>query len=237
MSTALERVETPLLPMEPEAAKQAMAKFQALTKAMLQDEDWQTKDKFGQKLDKPFVKKSGFAKIATGYTLSAEILVEEVIERDEAGEPVRARAIVRVTHPSGRHWDGSGRCSTTERGFSKAEHDVTATAVTRATDRGISWLVGFGQVAAEEMDGEVTVQQLPYGPIASDEDMEKSAKAVASMREGLDGHNFVVKLAQRFDGVPEAVAIALRGLATYVREFDAIESSPETVATEAKEGE
>ena len=140
-TTELVRVE-PLLPMEPEAARAAMQKYRELTDAMLVVDDWQTLQ--GGK----FVKRSGFQKIATGYGISIEILVEEV-ERDERGQAIRAHAVVRAIHPTGRYQDGSGRCSIDESRFrtgggrAKVEHDLPATAVTRATSRAISNLVGF----------------------------------------------------------------------------------------------
>lgn len=56
-TTDLVKVE-PLLPMSPDAARQAMKKYQELTAAMLTAEDWQAIP------SGKFVKRSGFQKIA-----------------------------------------------------------------------------------------------------------------------------------------------------------------------------
>lgn len=207
----------PLLPMDPAAARAAMDQFQALTAAMLTDTDWQ-RIPAGQ-----FVKRSGWQKISTGYRLRCEVLEEEVLERDEKGEPVRARAKVRVTAPDGAYWDGTGRCSTTERGFSKPEHDVTSTAVTRATNRAISNLVGFGQVSAEELDAPsngaaagASPPAAPWGPVANDEQEAAAAAAVKRLAADVDAEAFVLKIGVAFDGVPVAAVKALTGLAKYV---------------------
>lgn len=214
VSTDLVVPVEPLLPMEPEAARAAMAKFQALTAAMLDPaEDWQpisTRQGRSQ-----FVKRSGWQKIATGYRLSCEILVEEVVERDEHGEPVRARAIVRATSlDDSRSWDGSGRCSTTERGFSKPEHDVTATAVTRATNRAISNLVGFGAVSAEEVDGTGAVVEA--APVLDRNGLIAVAQALGERWPEFDSFGFLNRLIERYpDGVPESAGAALRGWARF----------------------
>jgi hypothetical protein len=173
--------------MEPEQARAAMAKFQALTSAMLTADDWQD---IGQ--GRRFVKRSGWRKVATGYTLSCDIVEEEVVDRDDKGEPIRARAKVRVYHrESGRSWEGTGRASTTERKFSKPEHDVTSTAVTRAINRATSDLVGFGQVSAEELDGTGVVPASPYGESGTAETDTQVANAIRGLYPAVDGDLFV----------------------------------------------
>ena len=190
MSTDLVRVE-PLLPMDPEQARAAMTKYQELTEAMLKAEDWQ------QIPGGRFVKRSGFQKIASGYGVSIEIISENV-ERADDGSPVRASAVVRATHPSGRYADGSGRCAVTEsrfatqKGRAKAEHDIAATAVTRATNRAISNLVGFGQVSAEEMDGiGDPAQTLPFGNEGDTEADVQAELLVKELYPAVDGHVFM----------------------------------------------
>ena len=195
-TTDLVQIE-PLLPMSADAAKAAMSKFRELTGAMLEPEDWQTIP--GGK----FVKRSGFQKIATGYGISTEILTEQM-ERTDDGKPVRAHAVVRATHPTGRFADGSGRCSIDESRFkspsgrAKVENDMSGTAATRATNRAISNLVGFGQVSAEEMDGiGPPAQVLPFGP---EGDTESDAKVIAAINElyPIDGATFVRFVSKQF---------------------------------------
>jgi hypothetical protein len=213
----------PLVPMAPDAARQAMADFQAFTAAMLVESDWQQAPGI-----KPFVKRSGWRKIATGYTLSCEILEDEVLERDERGEPTRARAKARVFHrETGRSWEGTGRCSTTEprfrRGDTKAEHDVTATAVTRAINRATSDLVGFGQVSAEEVDGGVAVDAVPA---LDDAGLRAVAAALGERWPEFDSFRFLNSLIKRYDGaVPEAAGVALRAWARFARHTPAAQGN------------
>jgi hypothetical protein len=67
--------------------------------------------------------------------------------------------VARATHPSGRHADGDGTCASNEKRFRKGdqrmEHNLTATAATRAVNRAVSNLVAFGAVSAEEAEGTV----------------------------------------------------------------------------------
>lgn len=147
---------TPLLPMDATTARQAMDAYQALTRELLTDADW---------IGRPgaqgaFVKRSGWQKIATFYGVSTEVL-DRTVERDEDGRPARAYVLVRATARDGRYADGDGGCATNEprfrsaSGTQKLEHDLPATAATRATNRAISNLVGFGAVSAEEVDTDV----------------------------------------------------------------------------------
>jgi hypothetical protein len=154
-TTEIVRVE-PLLPMDSGSARQAMSAYQETTRAMLVASDW-----IGQPGEpQSFVKRSGWSKIAAAYGLSTEIL-REAIDRDEAGLPERAHVVVRAISKAGRYADGDGACAINEPRFAsasgrqKVEHDLPATAVTRATNRAISNLVGFGQVSAEEVDADV----------------------------------------------------------------------------------
>jgi hypothetical protein len=215
-----ELVAAPLLvPMSPDVARRAMADFQAFTAAMLVETDWQR----ASGID-PFVKRSGWRKIATGYTLSCDILEEEVIERDERGEPKRAKAKARVYHrETGRSWEGTGRCSTTERRFSKPEHDVTATAVTRAINRATSDLVGFGEVSAEEVGAGAE-------PVLDDASLRAVAVALGERWPEYDSLRFLNSIIRRFDGtVPESVGVALRAWARFA-------TQPAAVVGNAREG-
>lgn len=145
-----------LLPIDSGSAKQLMNAYQETTRAMLNADDW-----IGTPGEaESFVKKSGWLKLARAYRLSTSIVREE-IDRDDDGQAIRARAIVRAVAQNGQAADGDGACAINEprfvnaRGRQKVEHDLPATAVTRATNRAISNLVGFGQVSAEEIDADV----------------------------------------------------------------------------------
>lgn len=152
-----------LTPLDPEQVVAAMDAYQALLPKLLKPEDWQ---KAG--CDE-FVKKSGWRKIARAFNLSV-FKISSGIERNEDGAPLRASAVYRAMAPNGQIQDGDGYCSAGESRFStnraKLEHDMAATATTRAKNRAISDLVGMGEVSAEEV---VEGQNAPQFPLATKE--------------------------------------------------------------------
>jgi len=97
-----------------------------------------------------FLKKSFWRKLATCFNLSDEI-VEKEISRTASGNIVRAEYIVRCTAPNGRSSVGIGIQTISEYGGNHPEHDIPATAHTRAKNRAISDLVGGGEGSAEEV--------------------------------------------------------------------------------------
>lgn len=155
-STEVVPVEPPpaagvMMPFDADEVKEAMTAYQQTVRATLAPSDWQGKP--GGKGS--FVKKSGWRKIAKAFGLSVT-RVDDGVERDEDGNPVRAWAVYRAAHPNGQSQDGDGYCSVDEGRFSrsggrqKLENDLRATATTRAKNRAISDLVGMGEVSAEE---------------------------------------------------------------------------------------
>jgi len=162
-----------LMPVAPDEAKAAMAAYQETTRAILDASDWQGRP--GQRGS--FVKKSGWRKIAKAYRLSCQ-LVSIRVERDDEGNPTRAEAVVRASAPNGQAQDADGYCSSDEprfadvRGRLKIENDLRATATTRAKNRAISDLVGFGEVSAEE----VHAPAAPAGPVMCGEKDEMAAR-------------------------------------------------------------
>jgi hypothetical protein len=126
-----------------------------------------------------FIKRSGWRKLATAYGVNLEVLPQNVVvDRDEYGRILRATVYARATAPNGRYADGVGVCDRHERccqgepcrmkhregghcrtggkacqlaHFSNAEHDIPATASTRAMNRAASDLFGLGEVSAEEI--------------------------------------------------------------------------------------
>lgn len=149
-----------MMPFDAEEVQEAMTAYQKTVRATLDPSDWQ-----GQPGGKgSFVKKSGWRKIAKAFGLSVT-RVDDGVERDDEGNPVRAWAIYRAAHPNGQTQDGDGYCSTDESRFArsggrqKLENDLRATATTRAKNRAISDLVGMGEVSAEEIA--VMAQEAP----------------------------------------------------------------------------
>lgn len=153
----IERI-SPLLPMAADDAARAMAAYQELCAAVLVADDW-----IGAPGEpESFVKRSGWDKLATFYGASVELVGDTILERDADGHLIRAAARARAIDPrTGRRRDGGGACGRNEprfaghRGRQKIEHDLPATAETRATNRAIANLIGFGAVSAEEVDADV----------------------------------------------------------------------------------
>lgn len=145
----------------------AFEEYQRLRAAIILDSDMQGVS------GKSFVKKSGWRKMAVAMGVSAE-LRERDYDRDGESKIVRAEVIVRAVAPNGRFMDGLGVCDVFERcdtvcmmgpskervpctgfrHFSKPQHDIPATAYTRALNRACSDLFGFGEVSYEEVQGE-----------------------------------------------------------------------------------
>ena len=98
---------------------------------------------------KQFRKKNYWRAIATAFNLSLE-LREEKLDEPESGWGYLIT--YRATAPNGRFADGDGSCYASEKPEKQATvHNVRAHAHTRAMNRAISNLVGFGEVSAEEM--------------------------------------------------------------------------------------
>ena len=125
--------------------RQQMALFQSL-KASLLDK---TKDIVSVQ-GKPYVKRSGWRKLALAFNLSDEIVKEQ---KEEKGDDFEWRHWVRAWAPNGRSVVGIGACSSKERDFAHLEHDVYAVSHTRAKNRALSDLIGSGEVSWEELRG------------------------------------------------------------------------------------
>jgi hypothetical protein len=120
------------------------AAYYALCEALLDESDYQSIGK-GR-----FKKKSAWTKLAAAFNVSTEV-VDDIEVRDEADHLVRAKFRVRATAPNGRSATRTG-VATRADSFSPREHDIVATAETRATNRACSALFGLGEVSAEEAD-------------------------------------------------------------------------------------
>ncbi len=99
---------------------------------------------------KAFKKKSAWRKYARAFNINTEIVSQD-IEKNDKGIVTEATFVVRATLPDGRHCDGWGNCSRREGAKNKPNHDIPATAMTRATNRAIADLIGAGEVTAEEV--------------------------------------------------------------------------------------
>jgi hypothetical protein len=132
-----------------------MDEYQQGLHALLNDNDWQVfADREGR--ERRFVKRGGWRKVATWFGL--DLLVDDErmrLSHDTDGNPLRAIVVARAVAPNGRMAEDVGACSISERRFSKPEHDLIATATTRALNRATSNLVGMGELSAEELGDEL----------------------------------------------------------------------------------
>ena len=159
----------------PEEAGLAMATYQKLCNSILipwdkrqfnndvlvQESDFQrirVKEKSGKSYEKDFPKKSAFRKLALFYGVSTELVSSERKDRPDGSFTWSYIIKASVTTKEGRtrSTPGEGTCDSKEMsrgeyGNVRVEHDTKATAWTRAVNRAVSDLIGFGQVSAEEM--------------------------------------------------------------------------------------
>jgi hypothetical protein len=123
--------------------------YQEVTKKILNESDYQS---IG---DKAFKKKSAWRKYMRFYSISTSIVKEDIV-RDEKGNISEAKYIVRATAPNMQAVEAVGLCDRNEPNMAKRlgqlkNHDILATAQTRATSRAVSDIIGAGEVSAEEV--------------------------------------------------------------------------------------
>jgi hypothetical protein len=220
----VQRAEGTLMPLPAAQVVEGMRAYQQLLRELLEPSDWQTHDKNGRPLDRPFLKKSGWRKIARAFNLSFE-RIHSHVDRDEDGTPVRAEVWIRAVAPNGQYGDGDGYCSVDEgrfkswRGRQKLENDLRTTATTRAKNRSIADLVGMGEVSAEEVapggEADEHAQALAAGARGSE---ELARHAFAALTQLLGDRERARLVGERIAGdhgyLPVAVGRALCHAAT-----------------------
>ena len=125
--------------------------YQKITELMLDQTDYQ------QIQGRAFKKKSAWRKYARAFNITTEIIDKDIVKTDK-GQVKEASFIVRATLPTGRYADGWGNCSRQEGNKAHPNHDIPATAMTRATNRAIADLIGAGEVTAEEIQAELKME-------------------------------------------------------------------------------
>jgi len=93
-------------------------------------------------------KKSAWRKLARFYGVTTHVVKEERLVGEDGSVTYHFTVRASVDDLS---TDGVGSCCTSEKG-GRTEHEARATAYTRAANRAIADLVGFGQVSAEELE-------------------------------------------------------------------------------------
>jgi hypothetical protein len=126
---------------------------------------------------KPFRKKGYWRAIAVAFNLTVEPVTDATTERsvvgalDDGSENYVYTVSYRATAPNGRSAVGDGTCAAAEKqkGRMKAtEHNVRSHAATRAFNRAVSNLVGFGEVSAEEVDRDEHGGEATTVPVRAD---------------------------------------------------------------------
>jgi hypothetical protein len=239
------RAEGALMPLPAEQVVEGMRAYQRLLRELLEPTDWQTHDKQGRPLDKPFLKKSGWRKIARAFNLSFE-RVHSHVERDEHGAPARAEVWIRAVAPNGQYGDGDGYCSADEvrfkswKGRQKLENDLRSTATTRAKNRATADLVGMGEVSAEEIgpagEEDEHARALAAGGPASEELARVAFAALAHLVGGGKPDPAAAKrvgerIAADHGYLPVAVGRALCYAATALRSRRPSGEPPQDVST------
>ena len=147
LHTAIVPQDTPQITLKPiqsiDTIVEAYNEYNRLKERLLTPLDYQTIK------GKTCIKKSGFRKLACAFWISTEITRENRINFEKH---FVYEVTCRATAPNGRFVEACASCSSIEKEFSHLENDVRATAQTRASNRAISDLIGWGEVSAEELD-------------------------------------------------------------------------------------
>lgn len=138
-----------------EQMTQALADYRDLQKKL----DESMPEQIMQLDGRPFRKKGYWRAIAVAFNLTVEPVAESrsiIGQLPDATDDYAYSVTYRATTSSGRSTIGDGLCAASEkqRGKMRAtEHNVRSHAHTRAFNRAVSNLVGFGEVSAEEVGG------------------------------------------------------------------------------------
>lgn len=164
----------------PNEIAQVFTDYQELCKRLLDDQDYQS---IG---GKRFPKRSAWRKLAVAFGVTFTIL-ERTISRDEEGRVQWAEFVVRALSPGGRHADGWGSCSLRgeDRRFSKPDHDIPATAETRAKNRAAADLFGMGDVSAEEIEAREQASRFTDETVARSKAVRERVSSLSETERGI----------------------------------------------------
>jgi len=157
-----------VLPVNIEGMKEAWKRFLEVKKSLLTS-DRVKYNKYGHiakanEEGKDYIIKSGWRKVATAFNLSIDqnrSTPQKIWGEDGEGKYYTWLFSIRIIAPNGRYVDSIGVCSSRKPFFSKkgdtridpSEEDIVLMAQTVGINRGISDMVGGGEVSGEEMIG------------------------------------------------------------------------------------
>lgn len=130
-----------------EQALEAFNQYQQLKERLGSKEDFQ------QIGDKQHPKKSFVRKVQRFFNVSCEIIQDEPLTDPKTGKIIAWVAKARAIHlATGAFQEADGSCGFEEKAEKQRTiHNIRAHAITRAKNRAILDLVGFGEVSAEEI--------------------------------------------------------------------------------------
>lgn len=100
--------------------------------------------------DKEFPTKQFANKLSKFFGLN--VMIQKFWREElEGKDNFTIHVVVRAEGPNGQIRESDGHCHSKERKFAHLQHDVFATAVTRAKSRAIMELAGYGECTAEEV--------------------------------------------------------------------------------------
>jgi hypothetical protein len=239
-----------------ETTVEAFQQYQAMRAELLDPSDFQEAER-----GKQFVTKSGWRKLAVAMSVSDELVKWEDVE-DPFGRIRKSKVTARAIAPNGRYGEGIGICDYRERccpefygeecykkgshkhctpecsgfrHFSKPQHDIPSTAHTRAKNRALSDLFGFGEVSAEEVSGGAKYERDHDEPA----DGDRVAPITAAMNAIEDAgrrRGLKMAVAQRFGQPHEWMASNLAQIARMVSAAGGkIEEEPDVAARESSQ--
>lgn len=127
-------------------------------------------------------KKSGIVKLANALGIEATCAVRQGLPSDPGA--TFSYAVYEAVHArSGRKAEGVGWCDTSERGGRISKHDTIATADTRAYNRAVLRLSGFGDVSADEIISGASDSDEDLPQYVPDAQSLKAARALPASTE------------------------------------------------------
>ena len=172
-----------------------MQQWEKFKKAAVGQKD---KTHFGEN---EYIEKSGWVKLRMAMNVSFEIMDDgqRIPGRDSEGDYYTWKFKGRATSPNGVYIQMDGACSSRDEFFSMKrdedgnqvrrasseidEKDIIATAQTNAFVRCMSFLMGFGEVGADEMRGKQFAKKAATFPFGDFKGQEPSAPSLADLHK------------------------------------------------------
>lgn len=171
-----------------EQALEAFNQYQQLKERLGSKEDFQ------QIGDRKHPKKSFVRKVQRFFNVSCEIIQDEPLTDPKTGKIIAWVAKARAIHlATGAFQEADGSCGFEEKAEKQRTiHNIRAHAITRAKNRAILDLVGFGEVSAEELNERETYQQAKpkrNGSQSKSDEQEQVQRGRKKVRELMEEKN------------------------------------------------